>query len=1225
MSDRTNFPSEAMRLLEAIEANTGGSSINTDDLEAIMQDVDDNTDNIEPLLNNVISELQDVESDAESINSLLDELEDALQSTGTDEIRVNVIDEGDIATEATLSSVNDFLDAIEDALASVASDELRVEVTNEPISIDDNNSSITIDTDDGPINTAGGLDFEVDTDNSTSTPLSGGAEFIGDWEPWGQYVGLGITLLSDVTGGSNDDGDNSLTIEISDDGGTTVTRSIDIDYPPNPDTGGPDGGIEPFIPREGTHYRVRYQNGDDAQSTFALTSTKLSTPVQSKLLPIEDTVIGRSSGLLVKSVLSAQQPDNEYKNVGADRFGNLRTSIDAVGRDAYRYAPRGDVTLYGSQVIGSKVPQIDIQWHEEPSAEDVLNTDSGNTGTYTQQDGAGVFNSGTGADDQYIAHTFDAIEYISGFEIQAALTISWNQPPTNTDDYATSGLSDGDDGVELGFKGTDFGIRFLKGGTEEQFVTQDQFNIDKLDGNPTSEYRRDGEPVAIDVTTQNVWRIRFGWYGTAPTHVEVLAPDGHWVAAHKFDFTTQSFPQTTQPNLPIRVNLDKNSSDSTNLEISSGAWYGGITANVAVSQQPDGDYVSEKASGQAFSTNELLTADEEFVSDWMDTDGWASIEVQVDSDQPSADNGLIIEFTNDVQDKNPTVDATIDFQFTQANVDQEDALIAIVPSELDGFRTRYINGDIGQNEFLLTATLRTDARQQAATLREPISGSALAQNVKNSPIAKDDAGEYADILRDGDALRVAIDDANIQIEDKPDNTFEVNQVDIPDSDGGGPISVLDPSLSGRTKIRISNDGDGAVFMGEDNSVSPISGYRIEAGDEEIFPLDETPSVWMIAEDGVGGTDSYTLNPASGSISGTATNPGNVETSNNSRAIYDTQNENIDASGYDASSVQQRDNVSLVEIGFEGRRDTGGSQTITYEQTASAIQEGGTSITTNQTVISNVDDFYVATVATRNQDTDVTSITGLGLTWSQQAQISYASGGVRHETWIGEGTPTGNDTVTANFSQAATVSAIGVSRLSGVDSNSPVKSIDTDSDSGSPWSISPTPNSAGDFIVGGAVADTTAGSSPTSGDTEREELQNSGPNMTFAVHTDDVTGTDEELNGNWGFFSDWAGSAIALNASPLPDPEFVLEYEVSSEGVGSTTLIDSVSETTDTDFTTDVTGDRSWSYTDIDNITLSLEVTNVDAGDLEVDHIFVSFTEADAGDTQRVSFMETGIQ
>jgi hypothetical protein len=1069
------------------------------------------------------------------------------------------------------------------------------------------------------------LEFVEDSENTTSSTLSAGEEFIGEWVDWDQYVGIGITLTSDVSGGTASDGGDALKVDISVDNGATVDRTIAIDYPPNPGTGAPDGGIEPFIPREGEQYRVRYQNGDTDQSEFKLRTALLSQPVQDKLLPIGDSVNNRSIGELVKAVITAEDPDGNFINIGADRFDNLKTTIDAVGNDAYRFAPRGDVTLYGTQVVGSKVPQIDIQWHEEPSADDVLNTDGGNTGTYSQQNGAGVFNSGTGANDQYIAETFDVIQYISGYEIQLAVTAAWTQPPTNADDYSTIGLSNGNDGFELGYKGTEFGIRYLSSGSEQEFVLQEDFNLDKLDGNPESDYRRDGEPISIDPSTQNVWRIRFGWYGTAPTHVEVLAPDGHWVAAHRFDFTLQAFPQTETPNLPIRVNLDKNSSDSTNLEFRSGAWYGGIVANTQVAQQPDGDYVSAKASGQAFITTSLLTANETFTSDWVDTDGWAAIEIQVKADQPSAEDGLLLEFTRDVQNESPPVDAVKRFEFTQANVDQDDALIAIVPSELDGFRVNYTNGDTGQNEFLLTATLRVDPRSQAATLREPVDGTALAGNTKASIIGADDTGEFGNVLRDGDALKVSIDEANIQLDTSSDNTFATAQTDVPDADGGGPIQVLTTALSGRRDVRISNDGDSPVYIGNDNTVSTSTGYQINAGDEKSFPLDESPELWMIAADGTGGTDTYVIGPTAGGTSGTATNPDDVTTSDDTRATFDAQGELIDASGFDASGQQTRDEVTDVNMGFEGRSSTTGFQTITYEQTASAIQEGGTSITTNTTVISNADHFYVATVATRDETTDVTSINGLGLTWTQQAQITYPSGGVRHETWIGEGTPTGNDTVTANFSQAATVSAIGVSRLGGVDTSDPVTAIDTNTDSGSPWSVSPIPNADGDYIVGGAVADTTAGSSPGTGDTEREELQNSGPDMTFALHTDDVTSSDEELNGSWGFFSDWAASAIALSPAPLDDPEFTLEYEVGAEGTGATSLSGTVSSTTDTDFDVNITGDRSWSYSDIDNTTVTLTFTGSGTLDLEVDHIFIEFTEADAGSSQRVSFYEGGIQ
>jgi len=75
--------------------------------------------------------------------------------------------------------------------------------------------------------------------------------------------------------------------------------------------------------------------------------------------------------------------------------------------------------------------------------------------------------------------------------------------------------------------------------------------------------------------------------------------------------------------------------------------------------QPDGDLVGDKASGEIFNTTVDLGAGEEFVSDWYDTDGFSSLEIFVETDEPSKESGVVFEFTEDAGASTPPVDATI--------------------------------------------------------------------------------------------------------------------------------------------------------------------------------------------------------------------------------------------------------------------------------------------------------------------------------------------------------------------------------------------------------------------------------------------------------------------------------------------------------------------------------------------------------------------------------------
>ena len=1198
--------------LQDIDANTDTVESELQDVNTELDTIQTNTDQLEPLLNDIISELQDVETDVEAVESLLDELEDALASVGQDQIRVDIIDEGDVATEATLSSVNDFLDAIEDALESTGTDELRVNTEpSEPITVDNF------------------AEFEVDSDNSIETPLAANEEFVGDFKAWDQNVGIAIALVADVAGGVDTDGEDALQIELSGDG-VNVGRTINIDYPPESQVG---EGIQPIIAREAEFYRVRYQNGAQDQNTFRLNTIELPRQLQEQLRPIGDTVNNRTVANTVKSVISAQEPDGEYTNVGANRVGDLRTTIDQVGNNAYRYAPRGDVSLYGEQKVGSKVPQIEIQWWEEEDPEVTLDNTITTTGSgvTTNSDGYATFSSGTDPNGAFVGETFTTIDYLTSSEIKASFSAAWIQPPTSEGDYSMLGLSDGRNGFEIGYKGTTFGVRRLRSGTEVDFIPQSDFNGDKLDGNPESEYELQDEPVAINHQTYDMWRIRYGWYGVAPTHIEVLAPDGHWVFVHKFSFTDETLPQTEQPDLPIRTFVKKNNSDSTDIIQRVSAFFGGVIANVQLAQQPDGDYVSEKATGQAFIERELLTANEEFVSEWVDTDGWGAIGVSINADQPSAEDGLKVEYTSDVQRVSPEIEDTASFTFSQSDIEGEQSLYVVLPTQLDGYRVRYKNGATGQNEFNLNVTQFKETRTRQTNLNTDVSNDAVVGTNRSILFAQTDADQGGDIEKirksepgeDG-GLRTAISEHETDTPIRPDNIFDVDQVDVPDLDGGGPVNILNGGLSGRTKLKITNDGSQPVFIGPDDTVTATTGYQIDPDVEREFPFGEGTSVWAVAEDATGGSTTTRLDAATAETSGTATNPDNAVTSDDARAIYDADQEFVDAAGYDASAAQTRDEVSTVHIGFEGRRDTVGLQTITYEETASAIQTGGTSITTDTTLTGDQSSVYIATVSVRSDSVGVSSVTGFGLTWTQEAVAIQT--GVRTEVWVGVGDATADDTVTANFDDTCNSAAIGASRVTGVDQTNPVQSPGDNAQTSQNWTVAPTPNSDGDFIVGGAGLVAQSTNTPSTDDTERVDRNIGGSNaerLTIAIHSDSVTSTDEEIAGTWGTNNSWAGAAVALNQAEFEDPEYLIEYEVGTEGIGDTTGSGLVGNTSDTDFETDVSADRSWTYTDIDNTAVTVTYFDSGTADLEVDHIYIEFTEVDTGSTQRISLMESG--
>lgn len=133
-----------------------------------------------------------------------------------------------------------------------------------------------------------------------------------------------------------------------------------------------------------------------------------------------------------------------------------------------------------------------------------------------------------------------------------------------------------------------------------------------------------------------------------------------------------------------------------------------LSRNVSVGKKPDGDYVNVPADGSAFSTTTNLLATSDYTSSWVDTDGWNSIEIFITADQESAEDGIVIEFTDDSGADTPIVRGNRKFTYTANNVEKGSVVYRVAPV-LDGFRIRYTNGTVDQTSFYLDATLKTNS------------------------------------------------------------------------------------------------------------------------------------------------------------------------------------------------------------------------------------------------------------------------------------------------------------------------------------------------------------------------------------------------------------------------------------------------------------------------------------------------------------------------------------
>lgn len=273
--------------------------------------------------------------------------------------------------------------------------------------------------------------------------------------------------------------------------------------------------------------------------------------------------------------LTEKEASQSVKIVGANVDGSETNfaEVDNVGRVKVGF-DAGTLDTFGHLLTTSRSIHVDVQFISGV-VEDKVFVDQkiGSVSTQVTQ-GHAILSSGTDTTAVLRLTSMNKVKYEPGHELFMFATAAFTTP-THANSYQRLGLYDGKNGFHIGFEGTTFGVSVLKGGSRTT-VAQASFNCDTLTGASTSKFTRGGVPEALDITKVNVFRIRFGWLGSAPASFEIQAPDGHWVTFHKiFQPNSSSTPIIENPELPVRCSIMKYGADATDLVVLTSCWVAG--------------------------------------------------------------------------------------------------------------------------------------------------------------------------------------------------------------------------------------------------------------------------------------------------------------------------------------------------------------------------------------------------------------------------------------------------------------------------------------------------------------------------------------------------------------------------------------------------------------------------------------------------------------------------
>ncbi len=259
----------------------------------------------------------------------------------------------------------------------------------------------------------------------------------------------------------------------------------------------------------------------------------------------------------------------------SDKIGERRVKVETKEFDPSGNESRNTVTQ--EKLVAQRTDNINVQFqYNVPINEDTGDVDGGVTGTgsITHADSMAVVSAGTGVGFAFV-ESKDSIRYYPGHEFAAEMTAYSIPPATGSEPNTFTRWGIGDtggsgDAMTFAVINGEFGIVFRSAGVEE-FIKQDAFNLDKLDGTG---------PSGFDISSDklNLYTYRGGWYGVLPLTYGVFATGFGYVTCHIIDRTnTTDKPHLSNPTLPMFIEAGRLIGVGSDLQVKSASWRGGIS------------------------------------------------------------------------------------------------------------------------------------------------------------------------------------------------------------------------------------------------------------------------------------------------------------------------------------------------------------------------------------------------------------------------------------------------------------------------------------------------------------------------------------------------------------------------------------------------------------------------------------------------------------------------
>ena len=236
------------------------------------------------------------------------------------------------------------------------------------------------------------------------------------------------------------------------------------------------------------------------------------------------------------------------------RINNEAGLVDTVGNTPF-------FGVFGEQLATDIKNDVLVQFHYPLSPYDTVQT-TVDTGTVTQDNHMVIVSTGAGTAAEASIRSVNYLRYRPGHTALVHFTADFTNGGV-ADSIQRAGAFDSQDGVYVGFNGTTRVVAYRNDGVDTE-ITEADWN---------------GDPRVKDYTWDklNVFRIQFGWLGTAPISFQVMLPgtstfvEIHTVRVHG----VANEPHIGQPSMPVKIEVAKTAGTS-DIVVKSGSWQAGV-------------------------------------------------------------------------------------------------------------------------------------------------------------------------------------------------------------------------------------------------------------------------------------------------------------------------------------------------------------------------------------------------------------------------------------------------------------------------------------------------------------------------------------------------------------------------------------------------------------------------------------------------------------------------